>query len=369
VGSSRAAILPFVITRVVVLAALAVADFLVRELHPTGVAGARALGASHAGLFAWDATWYRRIAEVGYGGAGRSSLRFFPLYPLAGRYLGYLVSDRVALIVLANLCSFGALVVLHRLLSREQLGEKTAASSLWVLSLFPAAFVLVMGYSEGLLLLLSISCFYLWRTGRPAWAILPAFLAGLARPVGALLFVPALVEAVIWWRSGRRNRGHSVTWAASVLAAPAGMASYLGWVAARYGDFFLPLSEQTSASHRGTVADPLATVGRDFGYLFSGQHFGTALHAPFVLFFVVLLVYGFSRLPASYSWYAAATVAVAVTAPNLDSFERYGLSCFPLAVALACLTRWRPGERLILSGLGAILFACALLSFLGLYVP
>lgn len=368
-GSAQSAVLPFLVTRAVVLGALAVADFLVHELHPAGSAGARAIGTTHAGLFAWDATWYRRIAEVGYGGAGRSSLRFFPLYPLMGRYLGYVISDRVALILLANLCSFGALVVLHRLVSREQLGPKTATTSLWILSLWPAAFVLVMGYSEGLLLLVSLACFYLWRTGRPAWSILPAYLAGLARPVGALLFIPALVEAIIWWRSGRRNRNHRLSWVGAVIAAPAGLATYLGWVATRYGDFFLPLSEQTSGGHRGVVADPFTTIGRDLRDLFSGQHLGTALHAPFVIAFVVLVLYGFSRLPASYSWYAAATVAVAVTAPNLDSFERYGLACFPLAVSLACLTRWRPAERLVLAGLGAILFSCGLLAFLGLYVP
>ncbi|HET9091773.1 MAG TPA: mannosyltransferase family protein [Acidimicrobiales bacterium] len=369
--SARASLLPFFATRAIVLAALGLSRFLSGQLGLTGPAGIKAIGTSRAGLTAWDASWYLRVAEAGYSGAGHTSLRFFPLLPLAARVLGYLpgLSDRAALLLIVNLAGFAALVALHRLVSLEAVGESVAERSLWILSLWPAAFVLVMGYAEALLLLLSVLAFWCWRTGRWWWSLLPAFLAGLTRPVGVLLAVPALVEGLSWWRAGRRRLPETVLRAAGVLAAPAGAAAYLAWAAAAFGSFTAPLSEQLSPKHRGGVADPLVTLARDASDFVRGRHFGTALHAPFVVIFVALALYLFFRLPAAYGWYAVATLAVAVTAPNLDSLERYGLACFPLAVSAALLCANRSVERTVLAGLAAVLTGLATLAFLGLYVP
>lgn len=369
--SARACFWPFLVTRALVFLALAGATFFAHALHPTGALGLKAIGTSRAGLLSWDGSWYEKIASLGYAGAGRQALRFFPLYPLAARYLAYVpgISVRTALVLIANLSSFAALVVFHHLVEREHLSRESASRSVWVISLWPAAFVFVMGYSEGLLLLFAVATFYLLRSGRPLLSAAPAFLAGATRPVGLLLAVPVLVEAYSWWRSGRRGRINPYSWPVAFLAAPAGAAAYLGWVAARYGDFFLPFSIQTSVRHRGLVADPFTTLFHDSKDLFGGHHLGTALHAPFLVAFVALAVYLFFRLPASYAFYTAVMVAVAATAPNLDSFERYGLAAFPLAIGVAALSELRVVERIVLSGLGAVLFSCALLSFLGLYVP
>jgi hypothetical protein len=372
--SVRASVLPFCVSRAIVLAALGIARFLVDQLGPSlrSATGAKAIGTSHSGLLSWDAAWYLRIAEVGYGGAGKQALRFFPLFPLLGRLVGSLpgISYGTALIVLANVFGFGALVLLHALVSRESLGHETAERSIWILSLWPAAFVLVMGYAESLLLCLSIAAFLCWRTGRWWWSIVPAYFAGLCRPVGVLLALPALVEAVSWWRSsGHRSLGSASSRLLAIAAAPAGMVTYLAWSAATHGSFFEPLSEQTSRLHRGGISDPIATLLHDTSDLVHGHHLGTALHAPFAALFVILTIYLFFRLPAAYGLYAAATMAVALTAPNLDSLERYGLACFPLAIAAGCLTERPMVQRVVLSGMGALLAAYALLAFLGLYVP
>jgi hypothetical protein len=83
-GSARAAFWPFVVSRAVVVGALVLARFVVTQVRPRS---GSAILAAHAGLLGWDANWYRRIAEIGYGGAGRTSVRFFPLYPLLTRAL------------------------------------------------------------------------------------------------------------------------------------------------------------------------------------------------------------------------------------------------------------------------------------------
>lgn len=374
-GGLRAALGPaalgFAATRVVVAAALGVARLVVALRHEP--ASSRMAGTSRAGLLAWDGSWYERIAELGYVKAGPQSFRFFPLFPFLGRALGHLpgISDGTALLLVANVAGFLALVLLHLLVSAERLPPGTATRSVLALSLWPAAFVLAMGYSESLLLLASLAAFWCWRTGRWWWSIVPAFLAGLTRPVGLLLAVPAAVEAVLAWRAARPAGGASavVGRALAVLAAPAGALAYLASVAGPAGGLLQPLRLQLSRSHRGSIADPLQTVGRDLVDLASAHHLGTALHAPFAIVFVVLTVYLFFRLPACYAWYAAATMAVALTAPNLDSLERYGLACFPLAIGAALLTaRWRP-RVVVPVAAAAVMGVLATLAFLGYYVP
>lgn len=368
--SVRASVLPYLVSRAIVLAALGVARFLSDTIHHASPAMKGHLP-SYVGLLGWDASWYVRIAEMGYAGAGPSSLRFFPLFPLMIRYLGALpgVSYDAASLIIVNVAAFVALVALHALVTRESLGEGVATRAVWILSLWPAAFVLVMGYSEALLLCLSIAAFWCWRNGRYWWAVVPAYLAALSRPVGLLLAVPALVEILSEHRSRQLRMKDVPPRLCSLLAAPAGAATFLGWSAATTGSFTKPMRLQVQSSHRGGVADPLVTVEHEFHDLFNGVHLGSSLHAPFVVVFVVLTIYLFFRLPAAYGWYAAATMAVAVTAPNLDSFERYGLACFPLAIAAACLTENRSAERVVLAGLGATLACLATLAFLSLYVP
>ena len=78
------------------------------------------------------------------------------------------------------------------------------------------------------------------------------------------------------------------------------------------------------------------------------HHFGTALHVPWVLLVLVLVVVCWRRLPASYAAFATAVVVVALSGTNLDSFERYALSAFPLVVAGASLAADRRVERVVL---------------------
>jgi hypothetical protein len=84
---------------------------------------------------------------------------------------------------------------------------------------------------------------------------------------------------------------------------------------------------------------------------------------------VLLAAFLLWKLPASYGWYAVATLAVAITAPNLDSLERYGLGCFPFVIAAAMLTRRRNTYWAVVAFSGALLVAYAMLAFLGAYVP
>ena len=159
--------------------------------------------AAHAGLLGWDANWYRRIAALGYGRAGRTSVRFFPLYPLLTRALSALpgISTDAALLVIANVAGFVAVALIHRLVVVETDDEEMASRAAWWLAMFPTAFVLSMGYADSLLLVTSLAMFLALRSRHFAVAALAGVLAGLDRPVGLLLALPGVIEA------GRRSRG------------------------------------------------------------------------------------------------------------------------------------------------------------------
>ena len=334
----------------------------------------------HQGLLAWDGGWYEAIAGHGYATAGRQSVRFFPGYPMAARVLGWIpgIGVGTALMVIANLCALAAMAALL-VLVRHDLGDSALARrSVWLLALAPSAYSLVLGYADAALMLCAVVTFLAARSGRWWWAAVAGLVAGLVRPVGILLVVPVVIEV---WRSaggsrpggtappvarpGRRDPGRR-PWAAplaAVVAPVAGTAAYLGWVGAQFGDPWLPLRVQQQNGHRGALTVPLAAMWHNLDSVVHGHHVGSALHIPWVVLSVALLVVAFRRLPLSYAAFATAVLAVSITSSNLDSFERYALGAFPLVIAASTLTSRRGVEVVVLALAGAGLVGYAFLAF------
>jgi hypothetical protein len=359
------ALWPWVVSRGLVLGALALAHELANGADLSKAQAARV----HEGLLGWDAGWYESIARHGYAGAGHASLRFFPLVPALVRTLSVLpgVGVGTALVVLANVSALGATALAAALARRETGDSSLARRVAWLVCLAPPAFVMVMGYAEGTLLLLSLGVFWALRARRWWWAAALGVAAGTCRPIGLLLVVPAVVEGLREWRgaSGRTRAG-----IASAVVGPAfGCGAFLGWVGWRYGDALAPLRIQEEGVHRGALADPFTTLGHDASLLIHGHHLGSALHLPWVLLALCLLVVSLRKWPASYGAFAAVLLAVALTTRNLDGFERYALSGFPLVFAGASVTAGEKVERAVLVVAGAGLVGYALLAFTNLYVP
>ena len=360
----RVAAVPWLLARVLVVAALAVS----REVFTKVGAPPRPVQLGQ-GLFAWDAAFYRDIAEHGYRAVGEASLRFFPLVPMLARGLGWILLGHTAaaLIVLANGSAlvFGAL--LHRLALHETGDAGVARRAAWFAALFPAAAVLVLGYAEATAMMLGVVMFLGLRSRRWGWAIAAGLLAGLCRPVGVLLVVPALIEAGRGWRVAPvRERLARI---GAVVAPGVGAALYLAWVGITFGDAWKPISLQDRATLRGGFQDPVTRTIDAFGDLFGGDRFGSGLHVLWAVGFAALLVVLARRMPASYTWYAAVTLVVGLSASNLDSFERYCMSTFPFLLALALVTEREEVERGAIVLAGAGLVGYAMLAFLGIQGP
>ena len=315
------------------------------------------------GLFGWDGVFYRGIAETGYRAQPLEAVRFFPLYPLAGRVLGAVIGIRLALLLLANLTALLGAALVRRLAIDCGAGAEVATRAGWFVALAPPAFVLVWGYAEGVFVLLSAGALLALRRERWLWAAVLGALAALTRPTGALLAIAALVAA--WSGIRRASPRQLITRGVAIVAPLMGAAAYLWWVGHEFGDAQLPIRLQNDL--RGGSANPFVRVAEAGVDLARFDVHG--LHFPFAVAMVVLAVVAARHLPASLSAYAGATVLLALSANNLNSSERYALSAVPLAIALAIITTDRGRRAIALAVSTAGLVALTALAWLQILVP
>lgn len=315
------------------------------------------------GFFAWDGGWYRDIGASGYDET--AGLRFFPLLSLVGRLFSPLGAGTVGvvLVLVANACALAYAEGIARLTAFELGDARAAGRAAWFALVNPAAFVLVLAYAEAPAAALAVWFFYGIRRGRWLPAAGLAFLAGLARPTGMLLAVPALVEAARGWASETVRR------AVAVLAAPAGCAAYLLWVEVARGDGALPFRIQQEADLRGgVVTGPWPAVREAWLALQERGPWPVALKLVWVPVVLALFLVAARRLPLSYTAYAAAVLFVALGTPHFTSFERYSLAAFPVLMAAASV-RTRAVSAALFGLFGVAMAYYATLAFANRFAP
>lgn len=215
-------------TRLIGLAALAV------------VAAATGKDGLHRLMGRWDAVWYSRIAEHGYGyqvtlpdGSVHADLAFFPLFPALERAVsavlpvdvptaGLLVSWAASLAAAWGIYEVGAHVAGKR--------AGTVLAVLW--GVYPTAFVQSMAYTETLFTALAAWSVLAVLRGRWILAGALCVLAGLTRPTAAALIAAIGITALVTVVRERRLRAPVV---AGALLAPLGWLAYIVYVGVRQG--------------------------------------------------------------------------------------------------------------------------------------
>lgn len=149
------------------------------------------------GLCWWDCGWFVKLAERGYLEANESN--FFPLFPLLGSALHSLTGLRtsVCLVVVANLASLGAYVVMYRLFLDLE-GDRVAKLALVLYAAWPFSFFGATGYPESIMALSTAAAVLLAYRRRHVWAGAALGVGVLARHLtilgGAALLVAQLRE-------------------------------------------------------------------------------------------------------------------------------------------------------------------------------
>jgi hypothetical protein len=332
-----------------------------------------------APLARWDAVWYLRIAEAGYGGSGPRAA-FFPLYPLLVRALATPFGATPAALLAAAyaiaLAAFlGALTLLYRLVALE-LGRPVARPALLLLAVFPAAVYFGAPYAESLFLLLGVGAFYAARTGRWAWAGACAAAAAATRNSGVLLMVPLLI---VWWGTRERRPGD----AAWIMLTPLGLGAFALYLGLAEGDA-LAFLHAHEAWYR-ELGVPLSGAWQGLGaaidgvrQLASGQrdvvYFEAAVGDPYRIAAINLMLLGslvfgvaacvgvWRRLPAAYGAWVTVSLVLPLSTPvrpqPLMSLPRFLAVLFPIFMWLAlwCEER-RATERVVaVSAIGLGLF-------------
>jgi len=374
----RRALVPFVVTRLGLLAAGLMAVYLM----PSGLTVQKGNLTRHAPgpaaleIWArWDAEWYLLIAESGYGddaaflGRGVAYRRgddtgFFPLYPLliravAATGLSYLAAG----VLVANLALLLGLAGLRGLVARDH-GDTAADRTVWILLAFPSSFFLSAVYAESLMLATLVAAVRLARDGRPLAAGLAAALCALAKPTGILAVLPLAWEAGaaagppgaaaatgIATERGARNRPGRFGRVALALAPPAAaLACWMAWCHAAYGRMapFLDRQERW----RGPTGGPWRAFLRYFDRPEAhGAHHSTLEFACAALF-VLLVPWMWRRLRKGEALWASVSILLPLGS-TLWSFTRFAASVYP-AFVLAAL--WSGGSDRRLAGLlGAML--------------
>ncbi len=327
----------------------------------------------------WDSVWFLRIAEHGYSSASGAASAFYPLYPGSVAVLGRALFGHYVLagILVSLAAALGSCLLLYRL-AEERLGADGARRAVLYLALFPFALFLQAVYSESLYLLLTLAAFVLAERKRYLLAGGAAGLALLTRPTG-LALLPAL--ALIAWQERDRVRA-----LASLAVAPVLFAAYPLYLWRAEGDPWAFLHAQKIWSRHLSPAGPLGGIwdGLRAGWagveqLASGSHthvYWTPVQdtdpiraatinlecLAFLALFVVLTVIAWRRFGAPYGLFAAVSLAIPLSVPSerwpLLSLPRFGLTIFPLFLALAALGG-RPRVHTAIVGVSSLLLGVA----------
>ncbi|MFF5499428.1 mannosyltransferase family protein [Streptomyces aquilus] len=225
----------------------------------------------------WDALWYTRVAELGYGyevrlpnGDVHSNLAFFPLLPWLERGvaavtpLSYADAGFVVSLLASLAAAWGIFAVADHVY-----GRRAGVCAVLVWAVLPVGIVQSMAYSESLFTALAAWSLYAVLTGRWLTAGALAALAGLTRPVGLAVVAAVWVTGIAAFLRDRaaarapsfvRDRsapaaqsaqqttrapsptgdgpaGGAPAWrrALGLLLAPLGAAGYVLWVGHRTG--------------------------------------------------------------------------------------------------------------------------------------
>jgi len=319
------------------------------------------------GLMAWDGDWYASIVTNGYDGVLIEGIRFFPGYVFAGRFFNSFIpgSAAVSLILIANVASLITLIAIKKLVLIEKDSEELAKRSVWLLSIFPSAFVLTWAYAESLFLALGIFCFVALRKEQWKIVIFCSFAAALVRPTGLLLSIPIFCAVLENWNTKDRKMSFQPIFA--LISGFVGSGIYILWASLHFDELFAPIKAQES--FRGSFVDPFSRVIKGIGRVLTGTSATETLHIISALLLLFLLVRLFKEWPLRYGLFSSACMVVALGAENINSLERYALNGFPIILSVLLLAS-KPRLRLAVPFISAFCMVslCAF-AWLGVYVP
>ena len=315
-------------------------------------------------LLRWDSEWYKIIASEGYKYNGDPGLTqtivFYPLYPTLSRLVSDILRIDLAgsMLLVANLSAIAAVLLLFKLV-RECFDDRTALTTVAMISFFPSSIFLSAGYTEPLALLLMIAFFLAVARGRFFIAAMLAGLAVATRSSGIVLFPVLLWEL---WRC-RPPRQFLIEVVPLSIIATSGLWLYMLYLGLAFGHP-LAFSDAQAAFHENTAMSARlfsALTLEPFSKINLTDMSPAGLDQWFTIIFIALIVRSwFAGISRSMTLLATMLLALPYLAlcggpAGFTSMARFNIVSFPLFVVMALSTeraRWLiPGVVGIFGGL------------------
>ncbi|OUE20058.1 hypothetical protein BFL36_11790 [Clavibacter michiganensis] len=187
----------------------------------------------------WDAGWYRDIATFGYptvlpvdaaGHVQSNPWAFMPVYPGLVRAIQDLTGAPfdVAGVAVSLVAGAGAVLVLHRLLSRS-LSPSATMTAVVIVCVAPVSPMFQIAYAESLQTLLLLTALLLLVERRYALLAPVAVVMALTRPLGLAFALALLLHGVHRLATARRDPFPPGERARLVLATTAAGAAGVAW--------------------------------------------------------------------------------------------------------------------------------------------
>ena len=315
-------------------------------------------------LLRWDSEWYKIIATEGYKYDGDPGLTqtvvFYPLYPTLSRLVSEISGIEVidSMLLVANLATVAAVLLLFKLV-RERFDDRTALTTVAMISFFPSSIFLSAGYTEPLALLLMVSFFLAVARERFFAAAVLAGLAVATRASGIVLCPVLLWEL---WRCRSRKQFLIEAIPLSIVAT-SGLWLYVIYLGVAFGHP-MAFSDGQAAFHESTTMPARlasALLLEPFRKINLTDISPAGLDQWFTLIFIALIVRSwFSPIGRGMTLFAAMMLALPYLTlcggpAGFTSMARFNIVSFPLFIVMAVLTdRWRwavPGIVGIFGGL------------------
>ena len=305
-----------------------------------------------------DSPSYLGISERWYvtDGDPMYHIVFLPFYPCVIAVFNLIThSSFASAMLVSSLSSVGAAIMLYELAAIDH-DRRFSMRVVKYMFILPAAFFYVSPMTEGLFLLLCVSCMYFIRRRKYLIAALFGALASFTRSPGVVLIVPMVIEAVkdIVNAYRTKTRRKARLWLERVFAClivPLGFAGYLLVNYAVWGD---PLKfMQFQREH----------WSQQLGYFFNSASYQTHyfllrldesdLRSAWGLWFpnlfcifasLIVMLPNAKRMRASYTGYFLAYFVMTIGPTWLLSAPRYLTAAFPIAFAMAYMTRGKKAD-------------------------
>lgn len=299
-------------------------------------------------LYSWanfDGVHYLGIVRSGY--LANFTQVFFPLYPLAVRYVNLFFNNFILSGLIVSNLSFLLFLYFFYKLIKIDYSDEIAKWSILFLVAFPTSFFFASFYTESLFMLFIIVSFYCLRLKKWFLAGVFGFLAALTRVTGVLMFPVILWEVYRYFKNKKPTSLLNQFKLYFISFLPVlGLLLYMYYLYLYFSDPLIFLHSQNNFG-TGRTTDKIVLLYQVFFRYLKMMltvkvnqlaYFSVVLEFLTSLLFLLFLFWGWKKkLNTSYLIFGFLAYIIPTLTGTLTSMPRYVLTIFPAFIVMGMI--------------------------------